>query len=75
VRQGAGSRLPPPPVTIEEAFGKLITPQGKKEKTPPVPKFIKKLDSISKITLSEEQPINIALALEERGLVGQFMGL
>jgi hypothetical protein len=30
---------------------------------PPVPKFIKKLDSIPEIALPEEQPIKIALVL------------
>jgi hypothetical protein len=40
-----------------------------------VPKFIKKLESIPEISLPEEQPIKIALALADRGLVGQFMGL
>jgi hypothetical protein len=38
-------------------------------------KFIKKLDSIPEIVLQEDQPMKIALALAERGLVGQFMGL
>jgi hypothetical protein len=47
----------------------------KKISPPEVPKFIKKLDAIPEIALSEEQPIKIALALAERGLVGQFMGL
>lgn len=40
-----------------------------------MPKFIKKLDLIPEINLPEEQTIKIALALAERGLVGQFMGL
>ena len=40
-----------------------------------MPKFIKKLDEIPEIVLPAEQPIKIALALAERGLVGQFMGL
>ena len=37
-------------------------------------KLIKKLEEIPEISLPEEQPIKIALALADRGLVGQFMG-
>jgi len=40
-----------------------------------VPKFIKKLESIPEIALPEEQSIKIALALANRGMIGQFMGL
>ena len=42
---------------------------------PPILKFIKKLDAILEIVLPDKKPINISLALAERGLVGQFMGL
>ena len=49
---------------------------GGKRKTPfTVPKFIKKLEEIPEIALPEEKPMEIALALAKRGLVGQFMGL
>jgi hypothetical protein len=54
-----------------------ISSTAKVRKFPPpneVPKFIKKVEVIPKIALSEEQSIKIALALEETGLVGQFMG-
>jgi len=40
-----------------------------------VPKFIKKLEEIPEIALPEEKPMKIALALAQKGLVGQFMGL
>jgi hypothetical protein len=66
---------PPPPLSVEEAFRRLITTQGKSLAPPSILKFIKKLDSIPEIVLQEDQPIKIALALAERGLVGQFMGL
>jgi hypothetical protein len=72
---GGGESAPPPPFSVDDAFRKLINNQGKKIPPPEVPKFIKKLDAIPEIALSEEQPIKIALALAERGLVGQFMGL
>jgi hypothetical protein len=51
-------------------------PQSRKEVYPPeIPKFIKKLDEIPEIALPEENPMKIAVALANRGLVGQFMGL
>ena len=67
---GGGKSAPPPPFSADDAFRKLINNQGKKIPPPEVPKFIKKLDSIPEITFLEEQPIKIALALVERGLVG-----
>jgi hypothetical protein len=72
---GDGEPTPPPPIYVEEAFFLLTALQGKKKTTPLDPKFIKKLESIPEIALPEEQPFKIALALAERGLVGQFMGL
>ena len=64
-----GETPPTPPFSAEEAFRHLIDPFGKKSVTPSVPKFINKLDAIPEIDLPEEQPIKIALALDERGLV------
>jgi hypothetical protein len=72
---GVGSQLSAPPFTADDVFRKLVNRLGKKTSSPEVPKFIKKLNAIPKITLLVEQPIKIARALEERGLVGQFMGL
>ena len=68
---------PPPssPFSVEEAFRRLLGPPGKKSVAQEVPKFVKKLDAVPEIALPEEQSIKIALALAERGLVGQFMGL
>ena len=54
---------------------KLIGQAGKKPTLLPIPKFVKKLDEVPEIALPEEQPIEISLALAERGLIGQFMGL
>jgi hypothetical protein len=64
---GVGS---PPSISADEAFRKLINNQGKKISPLEVPKFIKKLDAILEISLPVEQPIKIALALAERGLIG-----
>ena len=69
-------RLPPPsPSADMDAFNLLLRPSGSKPSSPAIPKFIKKLDSILEIDLPCEIPIKVALALSERGLVGQFMGL
>ena len=63
------------PLSAEEAFRRLLSAPGLKPAAPSIPKFIKKLDAVPEIDLPTEQPIKIALALAERGLVGQFMGL
>ena len=72
-----GGGNPPPfiPISDEEAFKRLVSAAGKKTSAPPIPKFIKKLEAIPEIILPEEKPIKIALALVDRGLVWQVMGL
>ena len=72
---GGGKSPPSPPISDEYSFRRLLTIAGKKLVAPQIPKFIKKLDAIPEIVLPEEKPMKIALALAERGLVGQFMGL
>ena len=72
---GGGEPSPTPPISTDEAFRRLIGSFGKKPSGPSIPKFVKKLDAIPEIAFPEEQPIKIALALAERGLIGQFMGL
>ena len=69
--------LPPPSSSSSatDAFNHFLCPNGSKPVAPTIPKFIKKLDSIPEIDLPCEIPIKITLALSERGLVGQFMGL
>ena len=54
---------------------KLIGQAGKKPTLLSILKFVKKLDEVPEIALLEEKPIKISLALAERGLIGQFMGL
>ena len=72
---GGGLSPPSVPLTAEEAFRRLLRSPGLKPVAPSIPKFIKKLDAVPEIDLPCEQPIKIALALAERGLVGQFMGI
>ena len=71
---GGGDSGPPPPLSDEDAFRRLIACGGKRKASHAVPKFIKKLEEVPEIALPETQPVKIALALSERGLVGQFMG-
>lgn len=71
---GGGDSSPTPPISSEEAFLRLLKQKGKKGPAPEIPKFIKKLEEVPEIALQEDQPIKIALALADRGLVGQFMG-
>lgn len=66
---------PPLPASTIDAFRRLVSSGGKRPIQLAVPKFIKKLDEILEIVLLEDQPVKLALALAERGLVGQFMGL
>ena len=75
VTPGGGVAAPPPLKTVKEAFRRLVNSRGKKMAPPVIPKFIKKLEEILEIVLAEENPMKIALALAQRGLVGQFMGL
>jgi hypothetical protein len=72
---GGGASAPPPLIPNKEAFRRLVNSSGKKSVAPAIPKFIKKLEDIPEIALPEERPMQIALALAQRGLVGQFMGL
>ena len=72
---GGEDPLPPPLLAELDAFQRLVAGGGKRSAPPLVPKFIKKLADIPEITLAETTTVKIALALSERGLVGQFMGL
>jgi hypothetical protein len=72
---GGGIPAPSSTKSVEDAFRRLIHSQGKKSAPPEILKFIKKLDEIPEIALPEENPMKIAVALANRGLVGQFMGL
>ena len=67
---GGGLIPPSPSSSAEDAFRKLFSAPGLKLVAPSIPKFIKKLDAVPEIDLPVEQPIKIALALAERGLVG-----
>ena len=70
-----GGDPPPPPSAELDAFRRLVASGGKRKTPFTVPKFIKKLEEIPEIALPETTSVKIALALSERGLVGQFMGL
>ena len=65
---------PPPPPSTAEAFNRLLAGLPKK-KHPEASNFVKKLDDIPKISLPVETPIQVALSLLDRALVGQFTGL
>jgi hypothetical protein len=71
--QGRGELPPPPSPTM--SFRKLIASCRKKAPQAEAPSFVKKLDDVPEINLPLEQPMNVAISLLDRGLVGQFMGL
>eukprot|EP00253_Pinus_taeda_P011388 PITA_11388 len=57
-----------------EAFSRLLADSLQKKKSE-ASKFVKRLDDILEISLPPETPIQVALSLAERALVGQFTGL
>jgi hypothetical protein len=65
---------PPPPPSAADAFNLLLASLPKKKKCEAA-KFVKKLDDIPEISLPPEGPIQVALSLADRALVGQFTGL
>jgi len=60
---------PPPPSSDAKAFLKLLEFLLKKKVSEAV-KFVKCLDDIPEILLPPEGPIQVALSLAERALVG-----
>ena len=72
---GGGEPPSPTSISANEAFMKLIGQVRRKPNLLSIPKSVKKLDEVPEIASPEEQPIKISLALAERGLIGQFMGL
>jgi len=73
---GSPQSLPPPPPlrSPTEAFSQLLAGLPKK-RTSDAAKFVKKIDEILVISLPPETPIQVALSLAERALIGQFTGL
>jgi len=69
---GPSMYLPSSPAV--DAFNQLLAslPQKKRSEAS---KFVKKLDEIPEISLPPEAPIQVALSLADRGLIGQFTGL
>ena len=60
---------PLPPNSEAEAFLNLVLSLPKK-KASEASKFVKRLDDIPEISLPPEGPIQVALSLAERALVG-----
>ena len=69
-----GPSKDPPSSPAIDAFNQLLAglPQKKRSEAS---KFVKKLDEIPEISLPPEAPIQVALSLADRGLIGQFTGL
>ena len=71
-----GSASPPPASeNPEEIFASLLSEPSDARPRPSLTKFIKKLDEIPEVSLPPSLPRKSAIALSERGLVGQFNGL
>lgn len=72
------ARSDPPPPDLEDyekLFASLILENASTRIRPSVTKFVKKLDEIPEVSLPPSLPRKAAIALAERGLVGQFTGL
>lgn len=65
---------PPHPSSAAEAFETLLASLPKNKSTEAA-KFVKRIDDIPEIALPPEGPIQVALSLADRSLVGQFTGL
>ena len=68
------SPTPPPSTSPAEAFNRLLAGLPQKRNLEAT-KFVKKLDDIPVISLPPETPIQVALSLADRALIGQFTGL
>jgi len=66
--------LPLSPPSSTEAFSRLLVGLLPKKKNETA-KLVKRLKDIPEISLPPETPIQVALSLAERALVGQFTGL
>eukprot|EP00253_Pinus_taeda_P032749 PITA_32749 len=64
----------PPSSPAEDAFNHLLAGLPPKKRID-ASKFVKKLDEIPEISLPPETPMQFALSLADRGLIGQFTGL
>ena len=65
---------PPPPLPNNVAFSSLIKSFPKKKKAE-CSKFVKSVEEMSEVSLPLDIPIQVALSMSERVLVGQFTGL
>jgi len=63
------------PEDLEKLFASLTKDNHSEKIRPAASKFIKKLDEIPEVPLPPALPRRAAVALAERGLVGQFTGL
>ena len=66
---------PPGPYAETLAFKSLITRRSKAVPQMAIPKFIKRLEEFPTIDLPPLHPMQVAISLENRALVGQFTGL
>jgi len=69
-----GPPISPPPPSASEAFISLLASLPKKKKGEAA-KFVKKLEDIPEISLLPDGPIQVALSLADRALVGQLTRL
>ena len=58
-----------------DAFDRLIASQNRRSGKGDPPKFVKRIEDVSKVALPLEETIQVALSLVDQALIGQFTGL
>ena len=70
-----GERPPLGPNAEILAFKALIVGRSKVLPQSAIPKFVERLDEVPIIDLPPLHPMQVAISMEDRALVGQFTGL
>lgn len=66
---------PPEEAALQQAFSALIKSLPAQRPRPSASKFVKKTEGLQEVSLPPSLPRKAALALVEKGLIGQFIGL
>lgn len=68
-------KAPPEEAAQHQAFLALINSLPPQRAHPWISKFVKKIEGLQEVALPPTLPRMVALALAEKGLIGQFTGL
>lgn len=71
----APPEAPPEEAAQQQAFSARINSLPPQRARPSISKFVKKIEGLQEVSLPPTLPRMAALALAEKGLIGQFKGL